>query len=805
MILLGDSFLAVGRPGAFQIATHANGMPTPIDAIRGRDGTVWIATDQGLYRFASPFRIERWDIRDGLTDTPWSIARSAGSIYAGLYRRIVALSADRARWNTVATFKEGSLVAGLLNAEHGGLIAAIKDGGVVQLSATGQLVARTEKERPSGGMRLARTPDGAIWVGQKQFGRLTPNGNILKFEDHPLQTQPSRTVLAIKYEQRTRKLWACYNGGLVVRDEQGTWKEFTTRDGLLGNGCWTLEPLSNGDLWYSYFGAVGLALVRTLPSGGLSVRQYGLETGIPEPGGITLDTDQRGWLWRGGGIGLYVADQTQAEAGTWLPLDQSDGFPEGGMNSGSVFVDQDDSLWWGADNDLAHYIPPDDLVVPKFKPQVFVSAFSWGDQPPRLAEAVGDIPHGSKVVAHIGSLQFDRRNALRLRYRLLPSQTSWRETKDLDVALGSLSSGAHTFEVQGRVFTGPWSATVSQPFTVLRPVWLGRPFLAAYLIAIFSLSAGGYLLHRRRIAEASLLPDLGDWRAAALLMDPDEVIGSILQGRFEVRERLSRGDFADVREGWDRERSQRCAIKIFRSDASDVNDKAWIEHRFEQEVIALERVHHPNVVRIYAHGTTDTGLPYLVMEFIDGVNLRNVLKGGALPPNRVARILRQLASALDGIHAHGICHRDVKPDNVIVRNEGSAEEEVVLIDFSTAIVKDVDRTLYTRSRAVGTGIYMAPEQALGHAQPASDIYSLAKVTIEMLTGHSLAELLPDVTVDLSDRLPDVLAKLPIRFSDASISMLAAGLAFDPRLRPNAAGAFAEPIVSDLASGAFQKR
>ena len=158
--------------------------------------------------------------------------------------------------------------------------------------------------------------------------------------------------------------------------------------------------------------------------------------------------------------GTYVAEAGDAEDGKWLELDQSDGFPANGMNTGSVFVDSDGSLWWGADNNLVHYTPPSDLVTPRFAPQIFVSAFSWDGAPPRLAEAVGALPHGSKVTAHIGSLQFDRRNALRIRYRLLPEQPSWRETRSLDLALGKLSSGAHTLEVQGRVFTGPWSVVL---------------------------------------------------------------------------------------------------------------------------------------------------------------------------------------------------------------------------------------------------------------------------------------------------------------------------------------------------------
>jgi hypothetical protein len=84
MVLWGDSLLAVGRPGSFRVATRANGLPGLVDAIPGRDGTVWLGTAQGLYRFTSPFRIEYWTIRDGLTDAPWSIARSGGGSTPGL-------------------------------------------------------------------------------------------------------------------------------------------------------------------------------------------------------------------------------------------------------------------------------------------------------------------------------------------------------------------------------------------------------------------------------------------------------------------------------------------------------------------------------------------------------------------------------------------------------------------------------------------------------------------------------------------------------------------------------------------------
>jgi len=154
-------------------------------------------------------------------------------------------------------------------------------------------------------------------------------------------------------------------------------------------------------------------------------------------------------------------------------------------------------------------------------------------------------------------------------------------------------------------------------------------------------------------------------------------------------------------------------------------------------------------------------------------------------------------SALDAIHALEICHRDVKPENVIVRREGSAEEESVLIDFSIAIVKDANETLHGLSRAAGSFDYMAPEQAVGYAEPSSDIYSLAKLVLEMLTGRQLKDLLPDAALDLPERVRVLARGLEVRLSGESVEMLATALEFDPARRPRVAGAFAAPLVIDL--------
>jgi serine/threonine protein kinase len=107
------------------------------------------------------------------------------------------------------------------------------------------------------------------------------------------------------------------------------------------------------------------------------------------------------------------------------------------------------------------------------------------------------------------------------------------------------------------------------------------------------------------------------------------------------------------------------------------------------------------VVGIYGHGTAPGGAPYLAMELVEGETLREVLNQTRLERNRVANYLRQTGCALKEIHARRICHRDLKPENLMIRRSAEPGEELVLIDFSIAIVQDPDETLHGLSRAAG--------------------------------------------------------------------------------------------------------
>jgi serine/threonine protein kinase len=159
--------------------------------------------------------------------------------------------------------------------------------------------------------------------------------------------------------------------------------------------------------------------------------------------------------------------------------------------------------------------------------------------------------------------------------------------------------------------------------------------------------------------------------------------------------------------------------------------------RFQRELDAIERLHHPNVVRGLGHGTLADGRPYLVLEYVEGPSLREVLhERGALPPAEMLTILEPLCDALAGAHDAGLVHRDVKASNVILARRGAAIRPV-LLDFGLVKLVDQVGPGLTSSRSMlGTPAAMAPEQMRGQpVDPRTDIYALGLLAFHMLTGQ----------------------------------------------------------------------
>ncbi|MEI9977627.1 MAG: protein kinase [Edaphobacter sp.] len=791
ILSLGLSSLVYGRLDSFMRAGAANGVPNDLSsALIARDGTIWLGSASGLYRFQYPFYLEYWNQDNGV-EYPNSILRVGNRMLLGS-SGVETLDPNSRQWSLLpGTEAFGTVMA--LAPGHGDTVYAAATGhGVSQLTPEGEIVASSSTEHR--GLSLGTDTEGQLWLGGKGIYRVAKRGRLLNLA---LENLGVDSVMAIKLDAAHETLWAC-NWQELLAHRNGSWRHLTVKDGLDGlrtNFCQTLAVHPDGDVWVSYAGLAQFSVLKNATSSRLTVRDYKSGGDIGDAHTSFLDVDSRGWLWRGSDAD-YVASEKAAEAGDWLRLSSQDGIPIPGGNANAFFGDPDGSVWFGSANTIVHFKPPDGFATQFPTPEIFISGFSVGKAAPMPAEMTSGIPHGQDLVVHIGSLQFDRRNALRLRYRLLPEQSSWQQGRSLDLHLGKLGWGRHTLQVQAQLSTGSWSKVSERKFTVLRPVWLSWPalggFAAALGVAIASVRRWRKTLRERA---GKMLPELAEWRLEALSPELYKLKGKRLDHRFEVGQLLARGGFANVFEGRDLQQGgMACAIKIFRQE---LLDKEWMERRFQQEVAALERVHHSNVVEIYGSGRIPDDAFYLVMEFIEGTTLRNRLEEIRLAPKQIAEYMRQAGSALQAIHAQDICHRDLKPENMMIRSRYSRSDELVLIDFSIAIVKDPDETMHGLSRAAGTLHYMAPEQAIGYADGSSDIYSLAKILIEMLAGKRLSLLLPDAAMDLPERVRELLGGLPVRLPPASIDMIALALEFDPMRRPKDAYEFGARIAEDL--------
>lgn len=213
---------------------------------------------------------------------------------------------------------------------------------------------------------------------------------------------------------------------------------------------------------------------------------------------------------------------------------------------------------------------------------------------------------------------------------------------------------------------------------------------------------------------------------------------SLLAGRYEVGELIGRGGMADVHKGRDARLGRTVAIKLLKpSLATDPTFRA----RFRKEAQAAARMAHPTIVRVFDAGEdtieedgAERQQPFIIMEFIDGTVLRDLLEEGPLEPDEAARIAGSVLTALEYSHRAGVVHRDIKPGNIMLARNG----QVKVMDFGIArAVSDTASTVAQTTAVLGTANYFSPEQARNEGVDArTDLYSTGVVLFEMLTGRT---------------------------------------------------------------------
>jgi serine/threonine protein kinase/tetratricopeptide (TPR) repeat protein len=279
--------------------------------------------------------------------------------------------------------------------------------------------------------------------------------------------------------------------------------------------------------------------------------------------------------------------------------------------------------------------------------------------------------------------------------------------------------------------------------------------------------------------------------------------GSLIADRFRVEKRAGVGGMGVVYRAHDEIADRPVALKLLLStDLTDVN-------RFEREANLLASLAHPGIVAPIDRGALPTGEPFLVMEWLEGIDLAARLARGTLSVPESLTLLRVAATALAAAHAAGVIHRDIKPGNLFLR--GGRVEAVTLLDFGIARRMGTGAHLTKTGATLGTPHYMAPEQALGDGNigPASDIFSLGCVLFECLTGkppfagaHTLAviakiifeeaPLLRSKIPDLDPALEELCARMLEKKPAARIADATALLAALDALESPSPHAFAQP-------------
>src|SRR4051794_8550287 len=221
--------------------------------------------------------------------------------------------------------------------------------------------------------------------------------------------------------------------------------------------------------------------------------------------------------------------------------------------------------------------------------------------------------------------------------------------------------------------------------------------------------------------------------------DEHPLVGQTIAGKYKVIRLLGEGGMGCVYQGEQMlgSTARKVAIKTLHKHLS--HDES-IKARFDREAGTVAALEHPNTIQVYDFGAMEDGTLYLVMEFVQGRSVADILeKDGAMPPARVENILRQVCGSLEEAHGHGIVHRDLKPDNVVLCERAGQKDWVEVLDFGIAKRSSEhdpnEAKLTQQGMVLGTPPYMSPEQFTGQPVDArSDIYALGVMTYEMLVG-----------------------------------------------------------------------
>jgi serine/threonine protein kinase len=283
---------------------------------------------------------------------------------------------------------------------------------------------------------------------------------------------------------------------------------------------------------------------------------------------------------------------------------------------------------------------------------------------------------------------------------------------------------------------------------------------------------------------------------STLLAPPTGLIGTTLDDRYYVEKELGRGGIGAVYLARDRKLvDQAVVVKILLEKSLQ---SEWVMRKFQHEKEALAILDHPGIVRVTDSGKLPNGMPYLVMQYVEGKDLRAYIRPEGADLEWTASVVEQIGLALQAAHDNGVLHRDLKPENVMIQTVAGGRTHVKVIDFGIAKVRDSKLASSTTvAGTAGTIAYMSPEQLRAdRLTPASDIYALGLLAYELVTGRrpfnpeTIFQLLDMQRGGVRVKPHDLRPALP----KAAQNVILRALAYDPAARYQSAADFAEDFA-----------
>jgi serine/threonine protein kinase/ligand-binding sensor domain-containing protein len=575
-------------------------------------------------------------------------------------------------------------------------------------------------------------------------------------------------------------LWVATASAGLFRREGGTWTSFLASNSPLPNDeVLQVQRVHLSDGRERLFVSTGEAGLAWLDPSSPSPHWFVLSTkttpALPDQCvyGVQQDREGRIYAFTNHGIARLV-EQTGVtpEGFTVSVMTTEDGLPSNECNSGASAIDPLGRVWAGTVSGAAVLDAtrePDDLSAKRLlleKTLLYGEPFNLRGHP--------DLAYDQDTLSfELALLSFHRESDTRFRTQLVGLEkepSAW--SPDSKVRYTSLPAGTYELRAWGRDYAGNVSGPIAVPFRVRPAPWLAWWAMVGYAIAGVSLVAFGVRARVQRLqARARELSERVDARTAELAARNAELAaknreldrknaelvasneradrifsaftdvlpGSVLDDKYRIEERIGTGGFATVFRAQQLSLDRRVAVKIFRPAPG--NDSALALDRFQREGMSACRVNHPNAIQIFDSGISSDGIPYIVMELLEGRTLSSEMrKGRGLSLRRALDVVIPVCEALGAAHAAGIIHRDVKPDNVFLART-SGGETVKLLDFGIAKLVEADERNSSTNTAsttfVGTPRYMAPERLAHEGYGAeSDVYSVGVILHQMVLGRT---------------------------------------------------------------------